>query len=310
MVLSSWFSSSKERSVDELIAAKQYGKAVERLYEEFKQGSRDPRLRLQLADVLTLSGKGSQAVPILRGLADDYAREGYAAKAIATLKKIERIEPGRADVEQKLAGLIEKRRQETVSTLSRPAPALPELGMEEITPVSVASEAAAVVAEEPEEAPRDELLLSLQETLEASSAQPAGSSPSAAMVASPLFSDFSQDELVAVIRGLELQTFEPGDIIITQGEPGDSLFILTTGTAKAFVREASGRHRLVRRMSDGAFFGEISILTGEPRTATVTAATGCDLLELQRSQLDEITKTRPRVLEVLRQFCEERTRNR
>jgi len=310
MVLSSWFSSSKERSVDELIAAKQYGKAVERLYQEFKQGSRDPRLRLQLADVLTLSGKGSQAVPILRGLADDYAREGYAAKAIATLKKIERIEPGRADVEQKLAGLIEKRRQETVSTLSRQAPALPELGMEEITPVSVAPEAAAVAAEEPEEAPRDELLLSLQETLEASSAQPAGAPPSAAMVASPLFSDFSQDELVAVIRGLELQTFEPGDIIITQGEPGDSLFILTTGTAKAFVREASGRHRLVRRMSDGAFFGEISILTGEPRTATVTAATGCDLLELQRSQLDEITKTRPRVLEVLRQFCEERTRNR
>jgi cAMP-dependent protein kinase regulator len=308
MVLASWFSSSKERSIDELITAKQYGKAVERLHEEFKQGSRDPRLRLKLADVLTLSGKGTQAVPILKGLADDYAREGYAAKAIATLKKIERIEPGRADVEQKLAGLIEKKRQETVSTMSRPAPPLPELGMEEITPVSVEPAAPAAV-EEPAEAPKDELLVSLQETLAASSGQASGS-PSAAMVASPLFSDFSQEELVAVIRGLELQTFEPGDIIITQGEPGDSLFILTTGTAKAFLREASGRHRLVRRMSDGAFFGEISILTGEPRTATVTAATECDLLELQRSQLDEITKTHPRVLSVLRQFCEERTRNR
>jgi len=45
-----------------------------------------------------------------------------------------------------------------------------------------------------------------------------------------------------VIHGLELQTFEPGDIIITQGGAGDSLFILTTGVAKAFVKEASRAH--------------------------------------------------------------------
>ena len=164
MVLSSWFGSTKQRSVDELIAGKQYGKAVERLLDEFKQGSRDPRLRLQLADVLVLSGKGTQAVPILKGLADEYAREGYAAKAIATLKKIERFEPGRADVEQKLAGLIERRKQETVSTLSRKAPSLPELGMEEIgeTP-GLEPEPEAARAE----APGDDLLMSLEETLEA-----------------------------------------------------------------------------------------------------------------------------------------------
>jgi CRP-like cAMP-binding protein len=155
----------------------------------------------------------------------------------------------------------------------------------------------------------DDLLLSLQQTLEEPST--AGPPPRTAPIgASPLFSDFSHEELLAVIRGLQLLSFEAGDIIITQGEPGDSLFVLTTGVAKAFVREPSGHHVFVRRMSEGAFFGEISILTGEPRTATVTAATACELLELQRSQLEEITRTHPRVSDVLRQFYEERVRRR
>jgi cAMP-dependent protein kinase regulator len=55
-------------------------------------------------------------------------------------------------------------------------------------------------------------------------------------------------------------------------------------------------------MEEGTFFGEISILSGKPRTATVTAATHCELLELDRSTLDEITKTHPHVQSVLEEF--------
>jgi CRP-like cAMP-binding protein len=59
-------------------------------------------------------------------------------------------------------------------------------------------------------------------------------------------------------------------------------------------------------MREGDFFGEISLLTGGPRTATVTAATRCELLELDRATLDEIARAHPRVLDVLRRFSEER----
>jgi CRP-like cAMP-binding protein len=123
---------------------------------------------------------------------------------------------------------------------------------------------------------------------------------------SPLFSDFSAEELAAVIGGLELIAYDPGDIIISQGEPGSSLFVLTSGVAKAFVRDERGRNTLARQMEEGSFFGEISILSGKPRTATVTAATRCELLELDRPRLDGITARHPRVLGVLRQFYEER----
>ncbi len=59
-------------------------------------------------------------------------------------------------------------------------------------------------------------------------------------------------------------------------------------------------------MEEGTFFGEISILTGQPRTATVTAKTTCELLELDRKTLDSITENHPHVRDVLQQFCDER----
>ncbi|HEU0094271.1 MAG TPA: cyclic nucleotide-binding domain-containing protein, partial [Vicinamibacteria bacterium] len=122
-------------------------------------------------------------------------------------------------------------------------------------------------------------------------------------VDTPLFSGFSRDELVAVIRGLRLLTFEPGDIVLTEGDRGDSLFVITTGTVKTFVRDTTqGGQLLMRRLKEGDFFGEISVLSGKARSATVTAATHCELLELERATLDQITSSYPHVRQVLEEF--------
>jgi cAMP-dependent protein kinase regulator len=131
----------------------------------------------------------------------------------------------------------------------------------------------------------------------------------APVVSTPLFEGFTEDELVAVIRGLRLLTFEPGDIIVTEGAPGASLFILTTGRVKAFVKNARGESVKVHELAEGSFFGEISILTGKPRTATLTAAGACEVLELDKATLDTITQTHPHVLEVLKRFHEARAQD-
>src|SRR5262245_53086603 len=73
-----WFGGSKGQSLEELIARKKYAKAIEILRAQFQGGSRDPRMRMQLADVLVLAGKGREAVPILVGVADEFARDGFA----------------------------------------------------------------------------------------------------------------------------------------------------------------------------------------------------------------------------------------
>jgi cAMP-dependent protein kinase regulator len=112
-----------------------------------------------------------------------------------------------------------------------------------------------------------------------------------------------------VIRGLNLLSFGPGAILVTEGEPGDSLFILTTGLCRAYVRNADGNNVEVRQLKEGDFFGEISVLSGRARTATITAATPCELLELDRASLDSILETHPNVRNVLEEFFMKRAQS-
>ena len=133
-----------------------------------------------------------------------------------------------------------------------------------------------------------------------------GSPSGAQIVVSPLFRDFSVDELVAVIQGLKLLTYQTKQIILREGDRGESLYMLTSGTVKAFRKNANGKQVLLAELTEGAFFGEGSILTGKPRTATVVAWEECELLELDRPTLDSITQTHPHVWDVLQEFAAKR----
>ena len=375
---------SKAEDVMALIARKNYSRAIEVLRAQTETNRRDPRLRMQLADVLVLAGKGREAVGILTPLADEFAQEGYAAKAIAVLKKIQKVDPGHRGVDARLAALIQEKQR--VATVSVAATSLPEIGMEEIgfefpaggsigVPAELALEPLAPEPELPElplEPPlpvpslgpppaahaiaaiEDPDLLYMEEAdaeLEAQvelepelepevePADPMSDSrfaeelqalvdtaflapsptdealPPAAperggsqIVVSPLFRNFSVDEMVAVIQGLSLLSFARGDVILREGEPGDRLYMLTSGMVRAFRKDAaSGRQLRVADLKEGAFFGEVSILTGGPRTATVAALTPCELLELDRPTLDSIRQTHPHVWEVLEDFARQRT---
>ena len=106
------FGAAKADDVASLIAKKNYSKAIELIKTQIKGQKADPRLRMQLADVLIMAGKGREAAVVLEPLADEYAREGFAAKAISVLKKIQKADPSRRDVEGKLASLIEAKQRQ------------------------------------------------------------------------------------------------------------------------------------------------------------------------------------------------------
>jgi hypothetical protein len=311
-----------DSGLDDLIARRNYPKALDLLKAQLAQRPQDARLRLKLADVLVLAGRSKEAVGVLMALADSEAADGFAAKAIAILKRIEKIEPGRRDVEERLAHLIQEKVRLTpgspaATSTAAPAASQPELGLEEFDP---SADPLASVAPEPEIIAEPEILpdpspasapaptedSDLEDMAYLSEAEAKAAVP---VVSTPLFEGFSEDELVAVIRGLRLLTFAPGDILVTEGAPGGSLFILTTGSVKAFVKNAGGESVKVHELNEGSFFGEISILTGRPRTATLTAATPCEVLELDKPTLDAITQSHPHVLEVLKRFHEARAQD-
>jgi hypothetical protein len=108
------FGRSRSEDVVSLIAARKYGRAIELLKAQLQKRGTNPRLRMQLADVLLLADKKPEAVALLLPLADQYARDGFAAKAVSVLKKIQKVDPGRRDVEERLARQIEERQREAV----------------------------------------------------------------------------------------------------------------------------------------------------------------------------------------------------
>ena len=115
------FGKSREDDVVTLIAAKKYARAIEVLKAQLQKKGANPSLRMQLADVLILADKKQEAIGLLIPLADQFARDGFAAKAVSVLKKIQKVDPGRRDVEERLARQIEERQREAVSLpLSRP----------------------------------------------------------------------------------------------------------------------------------------------------------------------------------------------
>jgi cAMP-dependent protein kinase regulator len=114
--------------------------------------------------------------------------------------------------------------------------------------------------------------------------------------------------MVAVIQGLKLLTFERGQAILREGQPGGSLYTLTSGRVRVFRKDPdTGKQKPLGDLKEGAFFGEISILTGQPRMASIVALTRCELLELDRPTLDEIAKAHPHVWDVLREFAGKRS---
>jgi hypothetical protein len=306
-----------DSALQDLLARKNYPKAIELLKAHLARRPNDPRLKLKLADVLIAAGRGKEAVGTLMGLADSEAADGFAAKAIAVLKRIEKIEPGRRDVEERLAHLIQEKVRLTPGSAGAAAGSgRAELGLEEFDP-----SADPLASHQPDPEPEPEIIpdpptpgdaaaapadSDLEDMAYLTEPEPPAAGP---VVSTPLFEGFSEEELVAVIRGLKLLTFEPGDILVTEGAPGGSLFILTTGRVKAYVKNARGESIKVHELTEGSFFGEISVLTGKPRTATLTAAGACEVLELDKATLDSITQRHPHVLEVLKRFHEARAQD-
>ena len=118
----------------------------------------------------------------------------------------------------------------------------------------------------------------------------------AALTSIPILRGLSNSERSALSQRLGSQTFAPGEDIITQGEEGDSLFIVSSGDAEAEVRGVG----VVRQYTTGQWFGELALVTNQPRKATVRAVTSCTTLRLQRTDFERLIGKLGAHMEILR----------
>ena len=111
-----------------------------------------------------------------------------------------------------------------------------------------------------------------------------------------LFKQMTDEELKALAERLRYMQFAKGSVIAKQGATGQHwLFIIISGNVEVFVTTASGETRSLNVLSKGNFFGEMSLMTGAPRVASVIARTDIECYRLDKEAFEGIMLARPAI---------------
>jgi len=109
----------------------------------------------------------------------------------------------------------------------------------------------------------------------------------------------SRDELKAVARNVKRTRFTYGEVLMQQNEEGESFYVLVQGKVQGRITSSGTARPIEFELLPGALFGEMSLLTGLPRSATMTAVTNCELLEFDRSAFAHLLSLREEIPRVL-----------
>ena len=107
----------------------------------------------------------------------------------------------------------------------------------------------------------------------------------------PLFSEMDEQEVAGIRLIMEEMKFKPGQVIIREGERGDIFYVITEGYAEVIIRDAGGADIVLHKAGPGDFFGELSMLTNEPRSARVRAVEDLTALALERAEFFDFLRT-------------------
>jgi small-conductance mechanosensitive channel/CRP-like cAMP-binding protein len=121
----------------------------------------------------------------------------------------------------------------------------------------------------------------------------------------PLFDCLNDAQLDNVLHSAHIHRYGRGERVIQEGAEGDSMFIMLRGTAHVSVlRNGTGIRLGVLR--EGDCFGEMSLLTGEPRSATIRAEGDCEVMEISKEAMAEVLRDAPQCLTQLSELLAKR----
>ncbi|MDD2743904.1 MAG: mechanosensitive ion channel family protein [Rhodocyclaceae bacterium] len=121
-----------------------------------------------------------------------------------------------------------------------------------------------------------------------------------------LFAGLKTDELRYLSQHCHSRIFNGGVAILRQGESGSSLFILREGLLAVNIKQADGQETEVARIKPGHFFGERSLLMGEPRTASIVSVVDSSVTEISKEILAKLLRDRPEIASYMSEVLSER----
>ena len=120
-----------------------------------------------------------------------------------------------------------------------------------------------------------------------------------------LFESVPEKEVRALAVGLKPMLFARGEVLVRQGDPGNSLFVIEKGRVSVYIRDREGGQVPVTRLEQGMFFGDFSLLTGSPRRATIFADSDTVVFEIEKERFAPILEKNVRIAEKLSKNLEE-----
>lgn len=145
------------------------------------------------------------------------------------------------------------------------------------------------IESKPEEASTDELLNAAAEQLSRVS----------------IFAPLSQEEIEKLAQSSSIRVFAPGETIVRRGQEGKSMFVITSGAVKVQIPE-NNYQRTINNLRTNDFFGEMSLLTGQPRTANVIAEEETEVLQIRKAAIKPLFEANPELMDAICEIIEER----
>ncbi len=254
--------------LDQYLARRDYEAALSAIADELKKHPENFNLLLRQAEILAMAGDREHAIGVYRSLAKHFAKQGRYSMAIAVTNKILRLDASQTEAAAELQTLLEAQRKAEEEARSR---------LEQAT---------------------------LKPTTAPPTPPPMLQAPETS--AARFFSAFPAPTLAELLASTSVRAYKAGAVIVREGDPGDSLFLIVDGTVEVKGTDPKGRQVKLAQLQQGDFFGEVAVLTGKPRTATVVAQTDVAVIEISRATLAELQQRHPQVQQVLERFYQER----
>jgi CRP/FNR family transcriptional regulator, cyclic AMP receptor protein len=121
----------------------------------------------------------------------------------------------------------------------------------------------------------------------------------AALAAVPLFAGLDTAGLESLARAVRPRRFRRGEVVFHLGDPGDALFVVSTGAVKITLPSESGDEAIIATLRPGDFFGELALLDGAPRSATAVALEPTETLVLPREPFRALVAMEPAIRDAL-----------
>ncbi len=121
-----------------------------------------------------------------------------------------------------------------------------------------------------------------------------------------IFQPFSEKAKLYLSKRMRAHRFSSGQTVVRQGEAGDSLFIIVEGTVSVQIRKEDAQIIEVARLGAGNFFGEMALLTGQDRTATIVTLNETYLFEIIKEDILPLLQRQPTVSKLISQVLTER----